>query len=822
MEEKTEAATLPERIETRPTGLSGAEVAARVARGETNQAAEGTSRTVWEIARANIFTRFGAILTAMLALMVGVAIVQRQPSVLLDATFYLFFVANAAIGIVQEVRAKRVLDALTVLNAPHVTVVRDGATITVASEELVLDDRCVLRVGDQVPADGEVLASDGLEIDESLLTGESDPIVKEVGAVVLSGAIVVAGSGQFQVTAVGDHAYARRLAAEVKAFKLTRSELMDGINLILRIATWVLIPVGLLVLWSQLDATDGAVGLSLRKMVAAVVGMVPEGLVVLTSVAFALAAYTLAKRQVLVQELPAVETLARVDVVCLDKTGTLTEGDIGFRSLEPISINDTVPDVAQAALTALAYSGEPNGTALAVQHAFPDRGTWAVTSTVPFSSARKWSAAAFLGHGSWVFGAPEMVLPALGDHDPVRVQGNALAETGNRTLVLAHTDAPLVDDTLPAGLIPVAYVTFAEKIRSDASETMRYFTEQGVTLKVISGDNPRTVGAIARAVGVPGAERVFDARELPEDRDALAEVLESCAVFGRVTPQQKRAMVTALQSRNHTVAMTGDGVNDALALKDADLGIAMGSGAPATKGVAQLVLLDGKFSVMPGVVAEGRRVMANIERAANLFLTKSVYTVVTALLIIATQLVLARGWEYPYLPRSYWLISSPLIGIPGFVLSLAPNSRRYIPGFIKRVLRFAIPAGLIAGVASFVTYWIGRGQLGVQVGVDNAALAQSQAMALLVLVACAFWVLAILARPYNWWRILLVAAMGSIVVGVISIPATRSLLLLKMPPAAQFVEIALIAGAACTLIELVHQGVIRFTRRELQALGYTV
>lgn len=807
---------------TRATGLSGAEVAARVARGETNGVDEGTSRTIWQIVRANVFTRFGAILTAMLGLMVGVAIAERSPSVLLDATFYLFFVTNAAIGIVQEVRAKRVLDELSVLSAPHVTVVRDGQEVSLASEDLVLDDLCVLRVGDQVPADGVVRASDGLEIDESLLTGEADPIVKQSDAQVLSGSFVVAGSGRVQVTAVGADSYARKLAAEVKSFKLSRSELMDGINLILRIITWVLVPVGLLVLWSQLDATGGATGLALRKMVASVVGMVPEGLVVLTSVAFALAAYVLAKRKVLVQELPAVETLARVDVVCLDKTGTLTEGEIGFRSIEPIRIDASIPDDAQPALVALGYSGEPNGTAIAVQHAFPGSDHWPANDTVPFSSARKWSAASFSGHGTWVFGAPEMVMPTLAETDPVRVQGNALAETGNRTLVLARTDAPLSGDDLPAGLAPIAYVTFAEKIRPDAAETMRYFTAQGVALKVISGDNPRTVGAIARTVGVPGAERVFDARELPEDVDALADVLDTYSVFGRVTPQQKRAMVTALQSRQHTVAMTGDGVNDALALKDADLGIAMGSGAPATKGVAQLVLLDGKFSVMPGVVAEGRRVIANIERAANLFLTKSVYTIVTALLIIATQILLSTSWEYPYLPRSYWLISSPLIGIPGFVLSLAPNSRRYIPGFIKRVLRFAIPAGLIAGGASFVAYWVGREQLGVIAGIESNALEQAQAMALLVLVSCAFWVLAILARPYNWWRILLVASMGSVVVGVVAIPFTRELLLITLPPAAQFVEIAIIAASACAGIEAIHQAVMRYTRRELRAAGYDV
>jgi cation-transporting ATPase E len=402
-----------------------------------------------------------------------------------------------------------------------------------------------------------------------------------------------------------------------------------------------------------------------------------------------------------------------------------------------------------------------------------------------------------------------MVLVGLGEDDPVRAQGNALAETGNRTLVLARSDAPLDGENLPVNLAPVAFVTFSENVRPDAAATMAYFTEQGVTLKVISGDSPRTVGAIARSVGVPGAERVKDARELPEDPNALADVLEEYAVFGRVTPQQKRAMVSALQARGHTVAMTGDGVNDALALKDADIGIAMGSGAPATRAVAQLVLLDGKFSVMPGVVAEGRRVIANIERVSNLFLTKTMYTMTTAVLIICTQLLLARAWEYPYLPRSFTLISWFTIGVPGFILSLAPNTQRYVPGFIRRVLRFAIPAGVISGSAAFIAYGIGRS--------EGDALTQAQTMGLMVLLACALWVLGILARPYNWWRIVLVAVMAVCVVGVFAIPPLAELFLLDLPPTSQWGEIALVALVACAAIELVHRAVARYTRRELQA-----
>ena len=426
--------------------------------------------------------------------------------------------------------------------------------------------------------------------------------------------------------------------------------------------------------------------------VAGVVGMVPEGLVLLTSIAFGVATIILARRKVLVQELPAVEGLARVDVVCLDKTGTLTEGSIVFDRVQPLGGHSE--EEAASALGALAADDNRNGTLDALAAAFADPG-WTRSGGVPFSSARKWSAAAFGDAGSWVIGAPEMVWADT--RSPVRRVADELAATGSRTLLLARSDAPLDGETLPADLDAVALVLFAEQVRPDAAETLAYFRAQGVQLKVISGDNPRTVGAVARRVGLDAGEP-FDARELPDDQDALAEVLEAHSVFGRVTPQQKRAMVGALQSRGHVVAMTGDGVNDALALKDADIGVAMGSGAAATRSVAQLVLLEGKFATLPGVVAEGRRVTANIERSANLFLTKTAYAALFSLATIVT------AWPYPLLPRHLTAISWFAIGTPGFFLALGPNTRRYVPGFVGRVLRFAIPAGTLAAVAVYTAY----------------------------------------------------------------------------------------------------------------------
>jgi cation-transporting ATPase E len=753
-------------------------VQARVARGETNDTGERTSRKLSEIVRANVFTRFNAILGAMLAVIAVVGPIQ-------DATFGLILVANAAIGIFQEVRAKRTLDRLAVLNAPRARVLRDGEVREVAVEEVVLDDLLELRAGDQVPCDGVVHTSLGLELDESLLTGESDPLNKTGGDEVLSGSIVVAGSGRFQATRVGADSYARKLAAEARRFQLTRSELMDGINTILRIVTWVLIPVSALLLWSQLRHND--LDQALRATVAGVVGMVPEGLVLLTSIAFMVAAVTLARRKVLVQELPAVEGLARVDVVCLDKTGTLTEGEIVFDTVTALGDSADLP--IDAALGALADDENRNGTLLALADAFPAPPAadgWTRTGGVPFSSARKWSAASFERRGSWVMGAPEMVL--ADDTVPARAQANELAATGRRVVVLAHTDGPLTGESLPPGLRPVALVMFAEKIRPDAAETLEYFHAQGVALKVISGDNPRTVAAVAARVELPDAGEGFDARELPDDQAELAEVLEQHSVFGRVTPQQKRAIVGALQSKGHVVAMTGDGVNDALALKDADIGVAMGSGAAATRAVAQLVLLDGKFATMPGVVAEGRRVIANIERSANLFVTKTVYAT-----LIAIAVVLA-GWRYPFLPRHLTVVSTFTIGIPGFFLALAPNSRRYIPGFIIRVLRFTIPAGIVAAAAALTAYGIAR--LG-----HDLTLRESRTTAALVLIAVGLWVLVLQARPFNWWKTLLVASMIASVALIMIVPALRDFYAMQLPPADVALEASAVAIVAIVLLE---------------------
>ncbi len=771
---------MPETV-TPPEGLDAQGVRDRVARGLTNVSEERTSRTFKEILRANIFTRFNAILGTMLVVIVAVGPFQ-------DGLFGIVLVTNALIGIVSEWRAKRALDRLAVINAPRVRVVRDGDVREVPVAEVVLDDIMELRAGDQVVADGVVRTSDGLEIDESLLTGESEAVVKTVDDEVLSGSMVIAGSARVQAVRVGADAYARRLAAEARRFTLVRSELGQGIDRILRMVTWVLPITAVLLAFSQFQGHH-SVRTSLAGVVAGVVAVVPEGLVLLSSVALAVATLTLARRRVLVQELPAVEGLARVDVVCLDKTGTLTEGTIRFQALHPLASFDA--DRLGRALGAFAADEHPNATLQALGDAFPDPSDWTRTGATPFSSTRKWSSVTFADRGAWVLGAPEMVWPDAG-HE-ARVRADELAASGNRVLMLANRDQSLPDielsaEALPADLEPVALITFEEQLRADAAETLSYFVRQNVILKVISGDNPRTVGAVAARVRLPNAEQVFDARELPDDDEALADIVDAHAVFGRVSPHQKRRIVTALQSRGHTVAMTGDGVNDALALKDADIGIAMGNGAAATRAVAQIVLLDSDFATMPGIVAEGRRVIANVERVANLFVTKTVYAV-----CLAVAVGIAR-WPYPFLPRHLTIVSSVTIGIPAFLLALAPNSARSRPGFVERVLRFALPAGFIVATATFVAYSLARDR-------GHLSLNESRATATIVLLVVGLAVLALLARPLTLPAIGLVAAMAVGVALLFVLPGTRHFYALGLPPAHALVSAAVVAAIGVLALE---------------------
>ncbi|MEE1755693.1 HAD-IC family P-type ATPase [Streptomyces sp. SP18CS02] len=766
------------RVRHRAGGLTSAEVAERVARGEVNDVPVRSSRSTADIIRGNVLTRFNAIIGVLWVIMLIVAPIQ-------DSLFGFVIIANTGIGIIQELRAKKTLDSLAVIGEARPTVRRDGTSTPVPTSGIVLGDCIELGPGDKVVVDGEVAEADSLEIDESLLTGEADPVVKKPGDIVMSGSFVVAGGGAFTATKVGREAYAAQLAEEASRFTLVQSELRSGISTILKYVTWMMVPTATGLVISQLVVKDTDFKGSVARTVGGIVPMIPEGLVLLTSVAFAIGVIRLGRKQCLVQELPAIEGLARVDVVCLDKTGTLTEGAMDVTELrilgsasdasrqggDPADRGGSDEAYLRKVLGALGESDpRPNTSLQAVIDAYPDSDDWRCTESLPFSSARQYSGAAFSeGDGrtsTWLLGAPDVLLP---EDDPELEGIEDLNQQGLRVLLLARVHGELTDPQVAAGARAAALVVLEQRLRPDAADTLAYFADQDVAAKVISGDNAVSVGAVAGKLGLPGSDRTVDARRLPQEREQMAKALDEGAVFGRVTPRQKRDMVGALQSRGHTVAMTGDGVNDVLALKDADIGVAMGSGSEATRAVAQIVLLDNSFAALPSVVAEGRRVIGNITRVATLFLSKTVYSALLAILVVCS------GVDYPFLPRHLTLLSTLTIGVPAFFLALAPNKERARPHFVRRVMRYAIPSGIVAAAATFCTYLLARAHYS---GPD--ALGAETSAATLTLFLVSLWVLAIIARPYTWWRVGLVAAMGLAFLVVLVVPWLQTFFALRL------------------------------------------
>ena len=710
-----------------------------MASGKVNDVRDTGSRSLSSIIRSNTLTPFNALIGTLWIAMMIVAPWQ-------DALFGFVIVFNTLIGTIQEYRSARTLAKLSLLNEARPTVIRDGREVQISLRELVIDDLVLISTGDQIAVDGDVLQAAGCEIDESLLTGEADPVPKSTGDELLSGSFVVSGSARYRVTRVGSESFAGRLTLQARKFQTTTSELRDSINRFIRYVSYALIPVGALLTYSQLRA-DQSLPDAIRGAIAGVVTMVPEGLVLLTSIAMAVGVLRLAQRNALVQDMPAVETLARVDVVCVDKTGTLTAP--GMSVQEVVALDGSDPGRILGALAAA--EEHPNPTMLALAKHFPQAGS--VQDAVPFSSARKWSAARIADRW-WVIGAPDVVDPT--------VDTGRWSATGARVLLLAVTDQTVEADSALPLLTPSALVVIDQQLRDDAAETVAYFLEQDVALKVISGDNAATVGAIAERAGIPGAETPVDARS----EDPVAAV-ERASVFGRVNPDQKQDMVDALRGEGHTVAMTGDGVNDVLALKRADLGIAMGSGSPATRAVAQLVLLDSKWSSLPRVVAEGRRVLGNIERVSDVFLTKSMYALLIAL---ATGVAAV---PFPFLPRHLTLISALTIGIPGFFLALMPNAERFRPGFFHRVMVFAIPSGAIAATTAFSAYY-------AALMLDTVDEARTDATIALFMVTVT--VLAVSARPMNAIRAAIVLSMIGAFLAVLFIPPLSQFFALSISP----------------------------------------
>lgn len=751
-------------------GLSAAEVKARMESGRSNVVDQHSSRSLGDIIKANIFTRFNFLITALaiVVLLAGGGIV--------NALFFCVLIVNVVIGVAQEWRAKKILDKAAILVKPQSTVVRDGSEQIIASSDIVVDDVIKLSLGDQVPVDGVVLSSSDLEINESLLTGESDPVVKNAKSKVMSGSMVVAGSGYIKATKVGQESYSANLTRNARQYKTAKSEIVDSTNQLLKWISWslvVVVPILVVGIFIRRDLTidhssiravlDSISGDGVMRIITPIVGMIPEGLVLLTSTAFMLAAVKLVRNRALVQQMPAVETLARVNTILLDKTGTITMGTMKLTDIELITKADA-DTVKRVIKTIASRASSPTNDALvAGLRAKPAEFTYEVA----FSSARKWSAMQ-IDKINYIMGAPEIV---LAEYPDALKRAQEVAAEGKRVLALVKSDLiPRAAGVNFKRIKPLALVVLSEQIRPSAKKTLSYFASQGVDIKVISGDSPVTVGAVAKSVGLDA--KTFDARRLPDpdmgdvQREEFMKLIEQYNVFGRVQPEQKRQICRALQDAGQVVAMTGDGVNDALALKQADLGVAMNSGATATKAVAELVLLDSDFAHLPLVLSEGRRVIANIERVANLFIIKNVYSLVLALLFTFLR------EPYPLMPKHMTVISVLSIGMPAFFLALAPNNKVYIKGFMKRVLKFAIPVGVVSAMAMVLTYKLARAYPALDVDYFSTAVS-------IVMMGLGLLVLIILAQPMKLWKAGLITTCAGIFALVLLLPRLNDVLQYK-------------------------------------------
>ena len=673
-------------------GLSSAEAAKRLR--QLGQPPETSSRSVASIVAGNVFTLFNAIIAFFFVLILSLGL-------LADAAFGVIAIVNSYIGIRQELKAKRTLDQLAVLVAPRAKAVRDGEVQSLLAEEVVPGDLIEVEPGDQLVADGEAVHSRGLTLDESLLTGEADGVRKDPGERVLSGSFCLSGSGSYEVDAVREESYAGKLAGEARTFRHPPSPLQGEVNRVIVACTYVMAPLAaILLITFQLRSVDLVE--AAQTATAGLVTLIPEGLVLLMSVTFAVAAVRLARKDTLVQQMSATESLAAVDTICVDKTGTLTDGELRLVGIELAEGTD--PEAARAALGRFAASaGDRNRTLETIAASFPGEPT-RVGGEVPFSSIWKWSGLRIDG-SSYVLGAPDLLERAGALTLPPGLKRRLEEETaaGRRVVAFGESGEVLPDD--PAGgaprLAPLALIVLEETLRPDAAETIAFIREEGVDLKLISGDARATVTAVAYAVGVPREAGVVEGPDLPEDPEALAEAAQGNTIFCRIAPEQKKALVEALRASGRYTAMIGDGVNDVPALKQARLAVAMGSGAQVTKGVADIVLLEDEFARLPQAVAEGRRIARNIHRLGRLYLTKSVYA---AALIL---LVAVPGFAFPFLPRHLTLAVFLTIGVPSFVLALAPSDGPLYRGRLLRALAvFAVPAGLATALGSILSFFL--------------------------------------------------------------------------------------------------------------------
>ncbi|MGN0596035.1 MAG: cation-translocating P-type ATPase [Ruminiclostridium sp.] len=660
-------------------GLSSEEVKRLAAEGKINGDTNIPTKSIGQIIKSNTLTFFNMINLILAAM---VAFVGSFKNML----FIGVIICNTAIGIFQEIRAKRVIDRLSLISAPKVCVIRDGVEKQIAVEEIALGDIMKLTAGGQICADC-VIREGSCEVNESLITGESDPVLKNIGDNAMSGSFVVCGEVKAEVIHVGAENFASKITSGAKYIKKNNSEMLASINRIIKVISFCIIPIMLILfcksMWIDCQTFESAV----VTTVAAVIGMIPEGLILLASVVLAVSVIRLSGHNTLVQELYCIETLARVDVLCLDKTGTITEGTMQVQNITPLT-DDNCDEPLTALMNAL---NDGNPTFNAVKEKWNGESRWKCTKALPFSSAKKWSGAEFEGKGSYILGAAEFILGEAFVKVSDTVQ--KLSEGGQRVLLLAHSENSFRDRDLPEDIVPLAFISISDKIRAEAPDTLKFFAEQGVDIKIISGDNPVTVANIAKKAGLKNADRYVDASTITDIEKACDEY----SVFGRVTPDQKLALVKALKAKGHTVGMTGDGVNDVLALKEADCSIAMQSGSDAARNVSNLVLLDSNFASMPLIVAEGRRSINNIERSATLFLTKTVFSFILAIVFSFVTM------PYPFVPIQLTLVNAVAIGIPSFLLALEPNFNIIRGKFISNVMKKALPNGLAVVFAMIAT-----------------------------------------------------------------------------------------------------------------------
>ncbi len=667
-----------ERIAADPqSGLSAEQVKRRFAQGENNYKVESSTLSVPEIVRSNVCTYFNLVFAVIAVLL---AIVGAWS----DMLFLPIIVANTCIGIIQEVHSKKVLDKLSILNAPHAVVIRDGKRQEIPADQLVLDDIVEFSAGSQIPADAKVVSGE-LQVNESLITGESDEIEKREGDSLLSGSFVVSGKACARLEKVGKDSYISKLTLQAtKSKKGEQSEMIRSLNYLIMVMGIIIIPIGIALFVQSFIYNEGTFHDSITGMVAAIIGMIPEGLYLLTSVALAVSSVRLAQKKVLIHDMKCIETLARVNVLCVDKTGTITEPGMHVYDFSVLDGADQL-EISQLLADFVAAQEKDNATMEALKAHFSNGSGMRAREVYSFSSETKYSGAVMNDGKSYVIGAPEFVL--RGQFAQYQEQIATYSSKGYRVLVFAQYEGTLDRKPLTEPVLPLCFVMLANPIRKGAKETFTYFAENDVDIKVISGDNPLTVSVIAAEAGIVGAERFVDASTLKEKEDYYRAV-EEYTVFGRVTPSQKRMLVQAQKEHKKTVAMTGDGVNDVLALKDADCSVAMASGSEAASNVAQLVLLDSDFSRMPSVVAEGRRVVNNIERTAALYIVKNIFSMLLAIFSVILML------DYPLEPSQVSLISMFTIGIPSFVLALEPNKDLIRGHFLTNVLVRALPAGL--------------------------------------------------------------------------------------------------------------------------------